>query len=95
MRVIARRGRAALAGIPEETFEVSPYHELINREAEIIGCSDHLAAEIPTLLEFARTGKLDLSSAVTRTVPLEAKAINDALDNLENFGAGVRVVITP
>lgn len=95
VRVLARQGRAALAGITEKNFEVSPYHELINREAEIIGVSDHLAAEIPLLLEFARTGKLDLSSAVTHTIPLEAKAINDALDNLENFGAGVRVVITP
>lgn len=95
VRVLARLGRAALAGITDQTFDVSPYHELINREAEIIGVSDHLAAEIPTLLEFVRTGKLNLSHAVTRTVPLEAKAINDVLDRLEHFGEDVRVVITP
>ena len=95
VRALARLGRAALAGITDKTFDVSPYHELINREAEIIGVSDHLAAEIPTLLEFARTGKLNLSHAVTRSVPLEAKAINDVLDGLEHFGEDVRVVITP
>lgn len=95
VRSLAKQGRAALVGITERNFEVSPYHELINREAEIIGVSDHLATEIPLLLEFARTGKLNLSSVVTRTVPLDAKAINDVLDKLEDFGEDVRVVITP
>lgn len=95
VRSLARQGRAALAGITERHFEVSPYHELVNREAEIIGVSDHLAAEIPLLLEFARTGKLNLSNVVTRTIPLDAKAINDVLDRLEHFSEDVRVVITP
>jgi 2-desacetyl-2-hydroxyethyl bacteriochlorophyllide A dehydrogenase len=95
VRSLATQGRAALAGITENSFEVSPYHELVNREAEIIGVSDHLAAEIPLLLEFARTGKLNLSNVVTRTVPLDAKAINDVIDRLEQFGEDVRVVITP
>jgi propanol-preferring alcohol dehydrogenase len=95
VRSLAKQGRAALVGITEKNFEVSPYHELVNREAEIIGVSDHLATEIPLLLEFARTGKLNLSSVITRTVPLDAKAINDVLDRLEHFGQDVRVVITP
>jgi 2-desacetyl-2-hydroxyethyl bacteriochlorophyllide A dehydrogenase len=95
VRALAKQGRAALAGITERSFEVSPYHELINGEAEIIGVSDHLATEIPLLLEFARTGKLNLSSVITKRVPLDAKAINDVLDQLEQFGEDVRVVITP
>ena len=61
-------------------FEVAPYSELLNKEAEIIGVSDHLASEIPLLLELARTGKLDLSHGIIRTVPLEAGAVNGALD---------------
>lgn len=95
VRSLAIQGRAALAGITEKHFEVSPYHELINREAEIIGVSDHLANEIPVLLGLARSGKLNFSNVVTRTVPLEAQAINDALDRLEQFGEDVRVVIQP
>jgi D-arabinose 1-dehydrogenase-like Zn-dependent alcohol dehydrogenase len=95
LRVGLRQGRAALVGITERNFEVSPYHELINREAEVIGVSDHLATEIPLLLEFARTGKLNLANVVTRTVPLDAAAINDVLDRLEHFGEEVRIVITP
>ncbi len=55
-----------------KAFEVAPYSELLNKEAEIIGVSDHLASEIPMLLELARAGKLDLSHGIIRTVPLEA-----------------------
>jgi propanol-preferring alcohol dehydrogenase len=68
---------------------------LLNKEAEIIGISDHLASEIPLLLELARSGKLDLSHGIIRTIPLEAAAVNATLDSLENFGNDVRVVIVP
>jgi len=88
-------GRAALAGITDQSFEIAPYHQMLNKEAEIIGVSDHLAQELPLLLEWARQGKLDLSAVITRVVPLEAEAINDALDRLDRFSEDVRVVIRP
>lgn len=88
-------GRAALVGLTRETFEVAPYSEIINKEAEIIGVSDHLASEIPELLEFVQARKLDLSGNLIRTVPLEADEVNEALDNLERFGHDVRTVIVP
>jgi 2-desacetyl-2-hydroxyethyl bacteriochlorophyllide A dehydrogenase len=95
VRSLAKQGRAAIVGITEKNFNVSPYHELVNREAEIIGVSDHLTAEIPLLLEFARTRKLNLSNVVTRTVPLDEKPINNVLDQLQRSCEDVRVVITP
>src|SRR5947209_9004856 len=49
---LATLGRAALVGLSAERFEVAPYTEILNKEAEIIGVSDHLASEIPGLLEF-------------------------------------------
>lgn len=88
-------GRAALVGLTQGSFEVAPYHELINKEAEIIGVSDHLASEIPALLDFVQGGKLDLSGDLIRTVPLEAAAINDALDRLGEFSDDLRTVILP
>jgi Zn-dependent alcohol dehydrogenase len=51
--------------------------------------------ELPLLLELARRGKLNLSETVTRTVPLDADAINQVLDNLEQFRSDVRTVIVP
>jgi hypothetical protein len=52
-----------------------------------------LASEIPLLLDLVRAHKLDLSHGIIRTVPLEAAAVNDALDRLEEFSDGVRTVI--
>ena len=92
---LAIKGRAALVGITRESFPVAPYNEVINKEAEIIGVSDHLAAELPELIEFAREGKLNLAPAVTACIPLEADAINLALDRLEAFSDEVRTVVQP
>jgi hypothetical protein len=36
-----------------------------------------------------------LSALITRVVPLEAEAIQDALDRLDRFSEDVRVVIRP
>ena len=47
------------------------------------------------MLEWARSGALDLSQVITRTLPLEPKAVNEALDGLERFGGEARIVILP
>ena len=93
VRSLANLGRAALVGLTRESFDVAPYSELLNKEAEIIGVSDHLASEIPMLLDLVCAGALDLSHGIIRTVPLEAAAVNGVLDGLETFGDDVRVVI--
>jgi propanol-preferring alcohol dehydrogenase len=88
-------GRAVIAGISDRPLEIDTYHELLGNEAEIIGSNDHLFQELPMLLELARRNVLDTSRVVTRVVPLDAEAINRALDELERFGGGVRAVIVP
>ena len=93
VRVLGKLGRAALAGLSRQPFAVDPYLELINQEAEIIGVSDHLASELPLLLNYAAAGQLDLAPIVTRTIPLAAAAINAVLDELENFNGAARTVI--
>ncbi|MBN1373279.1 MAG: zinc-binding dehydrogenase [Anaerolineaceae bacterium] len=88
-------GRAVIVGISEKPLEVDTYHHLLGPETELIGSNDHLLQELPQLVEFARRGVLDLSKIVTRTVPLEAGAINDVMDGLEHFSDDVRAVIVP
>jgi threonine dehydrogenase-like Zn-dependent dehydrogenase len=95
VRSLAIKGRALLVGITDQKFELAPYGEVLNKEAEIIGVSDHLAQEIPQLIEWVRQGRLKLSGVITQSVPLDAARINDVLDRLEQFGDAVRVVITP
>jgi 2-desacetyl-2-hydroxyethyl bacteriochlorophyllide A dehydrogenase len=94
-RSLANFGRLAIAGLSEKTFEIAPYFDLINREAEIIGVSDHLAQELDRLIRWAQAGKLDFDGVITGTVPLEAEAINQVLDRLEHFSEDLRVVVTP
>jgi propanol-preferring alcohol dehydrogenase len=92
---LANMGRAVVAGVSNKPLEIDTYLELIAREAEVIGTNDHLLHELPLLLELTRRGKLNLSEAVSRTVPLEADAINQVLDNLEHTSSDVRTVIVP
>src|SRR5437764_6171333 len=92
---LAPLGRAALVGLTAESMSIFPYTELINKEAEIIGVSDHLAAELPTLIEFARSEKLRFPPETLRVVDLDAPQINAALDALQNSIDHVRTVVVP
>jgi 2-desacetyl-2-hydroxyethyl bacteriochlorophyllide A dehydrogenase len=95
VRSLAVQGRAAIAGLSDQCFEIASYSELLSPEAEVIGVADHLAQEMPLLLDFGRKGKLNLSNVITRIVPLDAAAINGVLDELDNYGDQVRVVVVP
>ncbi len=95
LRSLAIHGRAALAGLTDRRLSFSPYRELLNREAEVIGVSDHLESELRELIGHAERGELDLSAIVTHSVALDAPAINRVLDELESFGGGVRTVVCP
>ena len=88
-------GRAVIAGITDQPLEIATYQELLGNEAEVIGSNDHLLQELPLLVEMARRKVLDTSRVVTRTIPLDAQVINQALDALEHFSGDVRTVIVP
>src|SRR6266481_2558154 len=88
-------GRAALVGLTAESMSIRPYTDLINKEAEIIGVSDHLATELPVLIEFACSGKLRFPPETLRVVNLDAAQINAALDALQDSIDHVRTVMVP
>ena len=88
-------GRAVIAGLSDRPLEIDTYRELLGNEVEIIGSNDHLLQELPLLVNMARRKVLDTSRVVTRTIPLDADAINQTLDALDRFDAGVCTVIVP
>ena len=92
---LAPLGRAALVGLTMESISIFPYPEMINREAEIIGVSDHLATELPTLIEFVRSGRLRFPAGMLHSVDLDAGQINAVLDGLETSTERIRTVILP
>ena len=87
--------RIEFAGLSRTPMELDTYRELLGPETELIGSNDHLLAELPLLLELARTKRLDLTDVVVRSVPLEAAAVNGVLDELEAYTAPLRTVIAP
>jgi 2-desacetyl-2-hydroxyethyl bacteriochlorophyllide A dehydrogenase len=92
---LAVQGRVAMAGITASPFEVHSYQTLINREAEIVGVSDHLRGELVTLMDLAQRGLLDLESVIADRVALDADQINGRLDALAEFRGATRSVIVP
>src|SRR5205823_4084470 len=95
VRCLGFFGRAALVGLTSESMSVLPYPEIINKEVEIIGVSDHLATELPLLMQFARNGKLCFPQGTLRHVDLDAVQINAALDAIEKSSDHIRTVIVP
>jgi propanol-preferring alcohol dehydrogenase len=95
VKCLGTLGRAALVGLTAETLSVLPYSEIINKEAEITGVSDHLASELPLLIEMVRNRKLQFPSGTLRPVGLNAVDINAVLDALEKSTNQIRTVIVP
>ena len=95
LQSVGTLGRVVLVGLSNKLLEVDSYNELLGKEVELIGSNDHRLQELPLLVEFAKKKILDISKVVTRTIPLEAKAINEALDALEKYSGDVRTVIIP
>jgi len=92
---LAVGGRAVIASLGSKEFSIDPYNDLLNRETEVIGVSDHQAREIPLLIEWVRKGDLVLKDIISRTVSLDPEVINDTLDNLQHNSNDIRVVIKP
>jgi 2-desacetyl-2-hydroxyethyl bacteriochlorophyllide A dehydrogenase len=95
VRCLGNFGRAAFVALTDQAVTARPYPELINKEAEMIGVSDHLAAEIPLLLEMVREGKLRFPNGTLHSVGLDAAEINATLDGLEAATERIRTVIVP
>ena len=93
VRCLGVFGRAALVGLTAETMSVLPYSEVINKEVEIIGVSDHLTTELPLLMQFARNGKLYFPQGTLRSIDLDAARINAALDEVTKSSDHIRAVI--
>jgi propanol-preferring alcohol dehydrogenase len=93
LRQLAPRGRLVIVALTREPPPFDPYRDLVGTEARIIGCSDHLRDELVELLQMASEGRIDLTAAVSATVPLEPGPINGVLDDLEHGTARLRTVI--
>jgi len=93
VEMLGIQGRAVLVGLADAPLCIDTYHQILAKEAQIIGCSDHLRSELPILLEFAQQHRLNFSGIADHMISLDAQAINETLDALESFRAPSRTVI--
>ncbi len=95
IQVAGVMARVVIVGLSNKPLEIDTYNELLGNEVELIGSNDHHLQELPLLVEMARKKILDTSHIVTKTIPLDADAVNAVLDDLEKFSSDVRTVIVP
>ena len=95
VRSLSVRGRAAMVGLASAPTPLHMYKDLIVKEREIIGVSDHLPEEIDELLSLVQHGRLDIAPVISKTVPLDETAVNKVLEELDNYsGEAIRTVIS-
>jgi len=95
VRSLGVQGRAAMVGLASAPTPVNTYKDLIGKECEIIGVSDHLPEEIDELLSLVQQGRLDIAPAVSKTVPLDEIAVNEVFEELDSYGGkAIRTVIS-
>lgn len=92
---VGNLGRAVMVGLNQEPIVINTYSQVLGKEAEVIGCNDHLLSELPFLVDLARRKVLDTVDVVSQTIPLDADQINQRLDDLESFTSDIRTVILP
>jgi len=96
VRSLAVQGRAAIVGLSQAASELNMYSDIIGREREIVGVSDHLPSELHELIRLTRSGRLNTDSVVSEVVPLDAAAINAVFARLDAYsGDAIRTVIEP
>jgi propanol-preferring alcohol dehydrogenase len=94
VKSLGARGRVAMVGLANAPTPVDMYRDVIGKEREIIGVSDHLPGEIDELISLVQQGHLDIAPVVSKTVPLDEVAINQVFDELDSYvGTTIRTVI--
>jgi len=95
LRTLAPGGTLVLVALSEAMITLNPYRDVLGKERRIVGCSDHTRAELVELFQLVSDGRLDLDGVISKRIPLDAGAINAALDQLEGATTSIRTVIVP
>ncbi len=93
IRAASVHGRAAMVSLMDVPAPVYTYRDLIAREVDVVGVSDHWRQDVVDVLAMAGSHLLRLDSVVTRRVPFDAGAVNDVLDALDAGTSDVRAVM--
>jgi D-arabinose 1-dehydrogenase-like Zn-dependent alcohol dehydrogenase len=89
---IGSGGRVVVVGLGPEELQLMGITEFVRAEISLIGSSAFEIKEIKEILSLISSGRLDLSSSITKTISLEQ--VNQALTDLsEKPGSYIRIVV--
>ena len=92
-RMLARGGRLILGSVVDEDLNLGPSNAFVTRGLEVRAAFASRIADLEAVIEMTRSGALDLSASVTRTMPLSEAP--RALEVVAERPAGlVRLVVT-
>jgi D-arabinose 1-dehydrogenase-like Zn-dependent alcohol dehydrogenase len=84
-----------MVGLSSAPTALDMYRDLIGKEREVIGVSDHLPEEIHELLSLVQQRRLDIAPVISKTVPLDETAVNKVFEELDSYSAkAIRTVIS-
>ena len=92
VRVLKTGGRAVIVGLGSQPITLLPPTEFVRRELTLLGSYAFTTREIEELIQLVQKGKLDLSSSISKRIPLEE--INQGLEDLhQKTGHPIRIVV--
>ena len=92
VRVLKTGGRAVVVGLGSQNMTTLPPTEFVRRELTLLGSYAFTTREIEELIQLVQKGKLDLSSSISKRIPLEE--INQGLEELhQKTGYPIRIVV--
>lgn len=93
VHILTIGGRAVIAGLGPDPITVLPPMQFVRRQLQLLGSYGFTSQTIDTVLQLVSAGRLDLSSSITHTYPLDQA--NTALHTLHHkIDNPQRIVIT-
>lgn len=94
LSLLGENGRLVIVGIANEPITIPNDMAFTYMRTQILGHYGSEAHHTEELVEFVRTGKLDLAKSISEVLPLEQAAL--ALEKLEKkIGNPIRIVLQP
>lgn len=86
-------GRVAIVGLGPDPLRLMEITDFVRKEITVMGSSAFEMKEIKNVLTLMTSGRLDLSTSITRTIALDQ--VNEGLTELsEEQGKVIRIVVT-
>lgn len=86
------KGTVVIAGLPKKNADFDVYR-IIAKELQLVGTRVYTREDYDQAIELLQSGKLDLSTLISKVVPLE-KAIDEGFKAIDNGEHSIKILIS-